>query len=162
MNEIKKNNARQGSFDIRDRLAFRIATLASTISLWAGRTYHSKCGITMTEWRVLVMLATLGPLAARQICETAKMDKGNVSRAVKKLLDDGRISEQPDPDDLRASILRITPKGRVLYRKAKKYSDEREARLDKILGPEDRKLFEALSDRLQAEGERMLKDLENE
>ena len=108
------------------------------------------------------MLSSLGPTTARRICDMTKMDKGNVSRAVKKLLADGRITERPDPADGRVSILRITAKGRAVYRKVKKYSDQREARLEKVLGSDDRRTFEDLSDRLQAEAENLLLDLEDE
>ena len=119
----------EDDLDIRDRLAFQITTLGNAISQWGSRTYLSKCGVTMTEWRVLVVLETIGPRTARKICELTKMDKGNVSRAVTKLINDKRISETPDPGDRRAVILKLTQKGRNKYLEVRRFSDERERRL---------------------------------
>lgn len=160
MKSKTKASANDGHFDIRNRLAYRISTLASTNSLWASRAYLDECGVTMIEWRVLATLASVGPRTARQICSATKMDKGNVSRAVKKLLRDGRIVERPDPSDRRAAILSVTAKGRATYRKVKRYSDEREERLLSVLGNEDHRKFVELVEKLQAESETMIREMD--
>jgi len=116
----------------------------------------------MTEWRVLVMLVSIGPCSARQICDDTKMDKGNVSRAVKRLLEDGRLSEKPDPSDGRATILRITSKGRGIYRKVKAYSDRREAALSSALTSDELQAYCQLTDKLQKVGEELLRELDQE
>ncbi len=160
MSEIKAKLDPDDELDIRDRLAFQITTLGNVISQWASRAYLSKCGVTMTEWRVLVMLKTIGPMTARKICELTKMDKGNVSRAVKKLIADKRVSETPDPEDRRAVILNLTTKGRKKYLEVRRYSDERENRLSAAVGQDNREIFEEIIGRLKTESERMLKELE--
>ena len=162
MNEIKKQQGSDEDFNIQERLAFRITTLSTIISNGAGRTYLDKCGVTRTEWRVMLMLMSIGPCSARRICDVTKMDKGNVSRAVKRLLADGRLGEKPDPNDGRSAILRITPKGRLIYKKVKAFSDIREAALSKAFAAEERRVYCALSGKLQAVGEKLLLDLDRE
>ena len=160
MNKIQSEMNPEDDLDIRGRLAFQISTLGNAISQWASQAYLSKCGVTMTEWRVLVVLETIGPMTARKICGLSKMDKGNVSRAVKKLIADRRISGTPDATDRRAVILNLTAKGRKKYLEVRRYSDEREKRLSAAVGEENRANFEEAIERLTAETERMLKELQ--
>ena len=162
MNEIKKQIQSDEDFDIRERLAYRVTKLSATIANWAGRTYLDKYGVTMTEWRVLVMLVSLGPCSARQICDDTKMDKGNVSRAVKRLVDDGRLTETPDPNDGRSTILRITAKGRAIYKKVKAFSDRRESALTDALTAKERQTYLELTDKLQKVGEDLMLELDRE
>ena len=150
------------NFDLSDRLAYRLSTLDNKISIWAARTYLEKCGISMTEWRVLAVLVQSGACTARDICDYTAMDKGNVSRGVNKLAEAGRIKVKVDPDDARSTILTITPSGRSTYKKVKKYSDYRESLLSKSLGPAERKQFVAIMDKLHGVADQLMAETEND
>jgi DNA-binding MarR family transcriptional regulator len=69
---------------------------------WSASTYLREFNIGIQESRILIILARLGEVTVNQICEFGKMDKGNVSRAVKKLVREGRIKEKLDLKDKRS------------------------------------------------------------
>ena len=149
-------------FDLSDRLAYRLSTLYNKISIWAARTYLDKCGVSMTEWRILAVLVQAGSSTAREICNYSAMDKGNVSRGVNKLAEAGRIKVKVDPNDARSTILTLTPSGRSTYKKVKKYSDYREDLLSKSLGPAERKQFVAIMDKLHGVADQLVAETEND
>ena len=148
--------------DLSDRLAYRLSTLYNKISIWAARTYLDKCGISMTEWRVLAVLVQSGATTARKICDYSTMDKGNVSRGVNKLAKAGEIKERIDPEDGRSTLLTITAKGRRTYAKVKKYSDYREDLFTQALGRSERAQFVALMDKLHLVADRLVAETEND
>ncbi|WP_426242281.1 MarR family winged helix-turn-helix transcriptional regulator [Nocardioides sp. LHG3406-4] len=61
---------------------------------------------------ILGYVADLGPQRSSAIAEKFAIDKGAVSRQVQHLVELGFVERRPDPDDGRASILRVTAKGR--------------------------------------------------
>jgi DNA-binding MarR family transcriptional regulator len=62
-------------------------------------------------YSILATLADVGPRRASVIAETFHVDKGAVSRQVQQLVDLGLADRVPDPDDGRASIIRVTDEG---------------------------------------------------
>jgi DNA-binding MarR family transcriptional regulator len=65
------------------------------------------------------------------------MDKVMVSRAVAKLLKDGRISRKAAAGDRRAVRLALSPKGRAIYARVVPVARGIEARLVSALEPEE-------------------------
>ena len=63
-------------------------------------------------------MAVLGgepELSAGEVAERTAMDKVAVSRAVKKLLDTGRITRTFSPEDKRRSVLKLSDSGESIY-----------------------------------------------
>jgi len=147
-------------FDIRDRLGYRVQNLANKMILWGARTYADKFDVGVQEWRILSVLARTGEGTAREVCELTMMDKGNVSRAIKKLATTGRIKEQPDKEDKRSSVLILTPKGVELYRRIKKVSDAREKKFMASLTAAERKALPQILTKLDYVIEELLQDPE--
>ncbi len=148
-----------GNFDIRSRLAYRVNTLANKMTAWSASTYSKEFDIGVQESRVLIVLARLGKVTANQICEFGKMDKGNVSRAIKKLVKEGRIKERLDAKDRRSTILDLTPSGLALYERVKKISDAREKRFISSLSATDRKSLPKILKNLEDVMDELMKDV---
>ena len=55
------------------------------------------------------------PLTQKALCARTRMDKVQVSRAVKRLLDLGHIAREIDNADRRRAHLRLTGRGRAVY-----------------------------------------------
>jgi DNA-binding MarR family transcriptional regulator len=147
-------------FDIRGRLGYRIQNLANKMILWSARTYARKFGVGVQEWRVLSILTREGKGTAKLICDISLMDKGNVSRAVQKLVKDGRLKERPDKNDKRSSVLILTPKGVEIYRRIKKVSDARENKFMASLTAAERKALPQILTKLDNVIEELLLDSE--
>ena len=74
------------NFDIRSRLAIRIQVIANKMTTYSAITHTKELNIGVQEARVLIVLGRLGKVSANEICEFGKMDKGNVSRAIDRLV----------------------------------------------------------------------------
>jgi DNA-binding MarR family transcriptional regulator len=70
----------------------------------------------INEWRIIMMLASMGEAASHELCEVTGLHPMNVSRSVASLREAGRVSERRDPNNLRRKIISLTPQGWALYR----------------------------------------------
>lgn len=52
-----------------------------------------------------------GPLRMSELGLTIKRDKSTITALVNKLIDNGYVEKLKDPEDGRASLIRLTPKG---------------------------------------------------
>lgn len=68
-------------------------------------------GLTPTQASVLGLIAHRGPLGLAELAELEGLNPTMVSRVVRKLDEDGLIRRLPDPSDLRAARVEITPDG---------------------------------------------------
>ena len=147
-------------FDIRERLGYREQILSNKMILWSSRTYAPKFNVGVQEWRVLAMLARKGKGTAKDVCDMTLMDKGNVSRAVKRLVGDGCIKEHPDNNDKRSTVLILTPEGIALYKRIKKVSDFREKKFMASFSTAEQKALPKMLTKLEGVIEDLLQESE--
>lgn len=148
--------ARDGPRGLGGVAAFRLSVLSNRLTLWAARTYGREFGIGVLEWRVLAALALLGSATAREVADLTVLDKSNVSRAVRRLLDRGFVERAGHPADGRMRILSLTPAGRALHDRVAVRSRERERRLFEGWDERDRERFRALVARVDARAAELL------
>jgi DNA-binding MarR family transcriptional regulator len=146
------------TFDIRDRTGYRVQNLSNKMILWAARTYARKFNVGVQEWRVLAILVSHGEGSAKVICDFTMMDKGNVSRAVRRLVQDGCLREKRNKKDKRSSILLVTPKGHQLYEKIKVVSDAREKAFMSSLSTDEKRLLPNILTKLDGVIEDLLQE----
>ena len=77
------------------------------------------------------------------------MDKGNVSRAINRLVKKGNVTEKLNPTDKRSVNLKITPGGMKLYFRIKVLSDIREKRFISSLSTMERETLPKTLDKLE-------------
>ncbi|KGI78463.1 MarR family winged helix-turn-helix transcriptional regulator [Oleiagrimonas soli] len=92
-------------------LPYRLSILSNTVSQAIAREYQQEFGLSMTEWRVMAVLARFEPLSAREVAEHTAMDKVAVSRALSRLVDAGRVDRERHDGDRRRSVLRLSEEG---------------------------------------------------
>jgi len=148
-------------FDIRDRLGYRVQNLANKMILWGTRTYAQELDVGVQEWRILAVLARKGHGTASDVCDLTMMDKGNVSRAVKNLVKEGRLKEKTDRNDKRSMTLAVTPKGFEIYKSLKKISDARERKFMASLTPAEQKALPNILTKLDSVIEDLLQETED-
>jgi DNA-binding MarR family transcriptional regulator len=68
-------------------------------------------GLTPTQASVLGLIDYRGPLGLADLAGLEGLNPTMVSRVIRKLDDDGLIRRLPDPSDLRAARVEITPEG---------------------------------------------------
>ena len=72
-------------------------------------------GLTPTQYSVLGLIRWRGPLGLAELTELEGVNPTMLSRIVRKLDEDGLIQRLPDPNDLRAVRVQITPAGDELH-----------------------------------------------
>jgi DNA-binding MarR family transcriptional regulator len=71
-------------------------------------------GLTFARYEVLMLLSfsRRGGLPLGKIGERLQVNPASVTNAVDRLEADGLVTRQPDPDDGRVTLARLTPSGR--------------------------------------------------
>lgn len=97
------------------RIAARLSWLANFFSGPLYRQLELTRGLTRPEFSVLHCLAQCPNVTAQDICLMTGQPKNTLSRAIRRLLRDGRIVRTEDARDARALLLTLTDRGRALH-----------------------------------------------
>lgn len=100
---------------LEDFLPYRLAVLSNTVSTTVARAYDKRFSVSIPEWRVIAVLGRFPGLSAVEVAERTLMDKVAVSRAVTKLIKNGRIDREFADADKRRSILNLSEDGKNLH-----------------------------------------------
>ncbi|HET7301077.1 MAG TPA: MarR family winged helix-turn-helix transcriptional regulator [Oleiagrimonas sp.] len=92
-------------------LPYRLSILSNTISQGIAREYQQRFFLSVTEWRVMAILARFPESSAREVTEHGALDKVAVSRAVTRLVAAGHVSRDTHDNDRRRSVLNLTTAG---------------------------------------------------
>ena len=96
-------------------LPYRLARIATAISLDLRRTYNQRHRLTVPEWRTLATIAQLGETTAGRIGAHAMLHKTKVSRAVAALEARRWVQRRRNPEDRRGEFLDLTAVGRRAF-----------------------------------------------
>jgi DNA-binding MarR family transcriptional regulator len=72
-------------------------------------------GLTPTQYSVLGLVRGRGPLGLAELAGLEGLNPTMLSRVVRVLDDSGLIRRLPDPSDLRAARVQITPDGELVH-----------------------------------------------
>ncbi len=100
---------------LEDFLPYRLAILSHTVSTTIAQVYEKRFRLSIPEWRVIAILGRFPGLSAVEVAERTFMDKVAVSRAVTKLIKNGRVDRQFADADRRRSILNLSDEGRRVH-----------------------------------------------
>ncbi len=133
---------------LEEFMPYRLARLSSTVSTTIARAYDKEFGLSIPEWRVIAVLGRFPGLSAVEVAEQTFLDKVAVSRAVTKLIKNGRIDRQFADADRRRSILNLSEKGREVHDRVAKLALKFED--DLLMGLDDAEVdqFNTVMDKL--------------
>ncbi len=100
---------------LEDFLPYRLSILSHTVSTTIAQVYEERFGLSIPEWRVIAILGRFPGLSAVEVADRTLMDKVAVSRAVTKLVKNGRLDRQFADADRRRSILNLSEEGRRVH-----------------------------------------------
>ncbi|WP_223973812.1 MarR family winged helix-turn-helix transcriptional regulator [Bradyrhizobium sp. RD5-C2] len=123
---------------IETRLWLQLLSLHGDLFASLNSMLSSEFGLSLAKFDVLAQLDRYRDgMALGQLSQNLKVSGGNVSGLVQRLLADDLISKEMSSEDRRSFIVRLTPKGEALFRKAadvhKRHLSER---LESIPAPE--------------------------
>jgi len=139
---------------ILDRfLPYRLSVLSNTVSSAIAERYSERFDLRIPEWRVLAVLGMQANLSAAEVATKTAMDAVAVSRAVTRLLKQGRLERSYTSHDKRRSQLRLSESGQRVYDEivpiAKAYEQALFAPLDSEQRRELDRLLDVLSRQAQ-------------
>ncbi len=76
-------------------------------------------GLTPTQYSVLALVRIRGPLGLAELTELEGLNPTMLSRVIRVLDDAGLILRSPDPSDMRAARLEITPAGEQMHERVR-------------------------------------------
>ena len=131
-------------------LPYRLSILSNTVSSAIAIAYDKRFGLTIPEWRVIAVLGRFPGLSAVEVADRTMMDKVAVSRAVTKLLKNGRLDREFADADRRRSILNLSEEGRRVHNDIAPLALKFEADLLDGLSDEEIKALNSTIERLMA------------
>ena len=89
--------------------------MADPLSNSATAHYQRNFGVSVTEWRIMSLLAIEPGIPASRICSVIGFDKGPVSRNLSVLQKRGMVAIRTAPDDGRTHAISLTARGRAIH-----------------------------------------------
>ena len=131
-------------------LPYRLSILSNRVSQAIAREYTERFNLSMTEWRVMAVLARFNGegMSAREVADRTAMDKVAVSRALARLTASGRVSRSTHGGDKRRSVLRLTAKGWKIHDTVAPRARAHERELLGHLTADEKKMLTLILDKL--------------
>ena len=142
-------SAEHAPLQLEHFLPYRLSILSNTISQTIANDYQSRHDLSMTEWRVMAVLARFEGLSAREVAERTAMDKVAVSRALARLVDAGRVNRDTHGGDKRRSVLSLTDAGWEVHDDVAPMARAREREVLARLDGEEQTWLVRILDKLQ-------------
>ena len=139
----QKNNM----FNLDTFLPYRLSVLSQAISGLIANEYESKFGLTINQWRCLVIIHTHQPVTAKNIGSITLLDKMAISRALKALKKRSLIKSSPG-SDARSQMLNLTKTGQKIYNEVIPIAQDYESRLLSSLTSSQQYTLEVIIDKL--------------
>ena len=145
--------AMRKELNLEDFLPYRLAILSHSVSHSIATIYDNRFNLSIPEWRVIAIVGRFPGLSAVEVAERTVMDKVAVSRAVTKLIKNGRIDRQFADADRRRSILNLSEKGLELHNEVAPFALQVEADLLVDLTPEEIDVLDTVINKLYAKAQ---------
>ena len=136
-------------------LPYRLSILSHTVSTTIAQAYERQFGLSIPEWRVIAILGRFPGLSAVEVAERTFLDKVAVSRAVSKLIKNGRIDREFADADRRRSILNLSEEGRRVHDAVAELALQFERDLIQGLDDDERAALDVSMKRLMARAQEL-------
>jgi homoprotocatechuate degradation regulator HpaR len=111
------------------------------------RPHLRKQGVSEQQWRVLRALAEAGSMDINALGEMCQIHPASLSRMLPTLEEERRIERRADSNDQRYVIVSITAKGRALFQRVAKESEQIYASIERRIGSRELKTLYELLDK---------------
>lgn len=141
-------------------LPYRLSILSNVVSTAIAGAYRQRFSLSIPEWRVLAVLSRYPGLAAREVAERTQMDAVAVSRAVTRLLRDGRLKRTRSRNDRRRSVLQVSSEGAAMYGRIAPLALDYERALVAVLNAGERAMLDDILTKLTGRAGDLARELE--
>lgn len=110
-----------------------------------------RMSLSRGQLRILVILSTATPISPGSVAASLGVPKANVTEIIERLVEQGLVKREPNPQDRRSHNLMLTPKGKAEVEQLREWSTRRiEKVLERIPGDKLESLSASLEDMLDA------------
>ncbi len=89
-------------------MTFRLAKLQAGLNAQATGLLKAKAGISLVEWRLIQTLRMQETASMTELAGLVQMDKGQLSRKIKAMVEKGLLRTATDKKDQRVQHLKLT------------------------------------------------------
>lgn len=132
-------------------LSFQVVRLAHALQRLSAREYLDPQGLTVSDWRVLALVRSCGPVQFAEVAQRSSLDKAQVSRTVKNLRERGLLQAEGDAEHAQRIVLSVTPAGKRAHAQVLPRAAKAQAQLLRTLAPADREALWRCVHQLQAQ-----------
>jgi DNA-binding MarR family transcriptional regulator len=125
----------QDDLVISELLSYRLSRVANSLSRSAALRYRREFDVSLGEWRILALLGASAPLTLNRLARRSGLDKAQMSRTVKGLVERGLLTRTFGAG--RTTALTLSKEGEELYLRLIGAANERERRIRRHLGVRD-------------------------
>ncbi len=138
--------------ELEQFLPYRLSLLSNRMSQAMADEYQQRFALSMTEWRVMAVLARFDgeAVSAREVTSYTAMDKVAVSRALSRLVAAGRVARHTDANDKRRAVLQLTTKGWKIHDSVVPLARAHELALLSLLSGEEQRVLGRVLEKLTA------------
>lgn len=148
--KLQSRMAEHAPLELERFLPYRLSILSNRVSQAIARDYQSRFDLSMTEWRVMAVLARFDNdgLSASEVSTRTEMDKVAVSRALARLVAARRVARRTHNGDKRRSVLRLTATGWKVHDAVAPLARAHERELLAMLGDDEHDTLMRVLDKL--------------
>lgn len=139
--ETKEETPCHPTVDLDHYVPGYLTWVSNKLSRGASQAYLRVFGVGIEMWRLMVLLAIKGELAANEASRIIGMDKGSVSRCFKSMQAKGYIDMRLDAKDGRLRVASFTDEGRAVHDQIIGLALERERAFLSVLAPDEGRQF---------------------
>ncbi|MEM6462225.1 MAG: MarR family winged helix-turn-helix transcriptional regulator [Pseudomonadota bacterium] len=134
---------------LQEVLTWRIHHVHSKLNVHAAKFLEKVSGIGLAQWRIMLAIGPDGWTTHSEICRYTAVDKGQLSRSLKGMIESDLVETKNDSLDQRQQRLSLTRKGRRIFKKTLPMMRERQSFLVGSLSKSERKAIFSALDKLE-------------
>ncbi|MDX3053603.1 MarR family transcriptional regulator [Streptomyces sp. NE06-03E] len=124
---------------ISDLLSYRLSRTSSALSRSAALRYRREFDVSLGEWRTIALIAADPTLTLNRLARRAGLDKAQMSRVVRGLVERGLVGRTEGVG--RSRQLALTEAGVEVYRGLIGAANERDAAFSALLSDEEARVL---------------------
>ncbi len=135
-------------FKLENFLPYKLSILSQSVSGLIATEYESKFGLSMNQWRCLVIINAHQPITARTISDLTLLDKMTISRTVNSLKTRKLVQIETSGTDARRRLLTLTKSGKQIYNEVIPIAKTYESKLLASLSQKEQHILEVVMTKL--------------
>ncbi|HMN79721.1 MAG TPA: MarR family transcriptional regulator [Burkholderiaceae bacterium] len=137
----KKEDLYTPELDLENRISYRFAMHAETSMRCLAAMFTKKYSLTVAGWQVLAVIGRFEPMFPTDVAARTSMHADKVTRTVDVLVRNRWVAREPDTEDRRRIILKLTAKGKQTYEEIDRVRRILETEVLGRLSAQERRVF---------------------